>query len=126
MIGTNAVVTTGSPGRSAGRRVRADTLLYAILVQLGLLLVTVFIVVLHPSATVDPAFEGKSTIRLPQRELEHRVALAEFQQMAASPMQTATGVLSSSSPTKTTSRISTSMLMSDPSRWHPLTPWSVP
>ncbi|MEZ5275945.1 MAG: hypothetical protein R3F07_06170 [Opitutaceae bacterium] len=87
MSGTKAVVSAGSPGRSAGRRVRADTLLYAVIVQIGLLLVTVFIVVLRPSAAVDPAFEGKPTIRMPQRELEHRVALAEFQQMAASPMQ---------------------------------------
>ena len=87
MIGTNPAVTAGSPKQSLGRRVRADTLLYAVLVQVGLLLLTVFIVVLRPSGAADPAFEGKSTIRLPQRELEHRVALAEFQQMAGNPLQ---------------------------------------
>jgi len=70
-----------------GRRIRADTLVYAILVQIGLLLLTVFIVILRPSNPEDPAFEGRRTIRLPQRELEHRVAVAEFQQMASNPLR---------------------------------------
>ena len=83
----------------AGRRIRADTLAYAILVQFGLLLLTVFIVVLTPSSPEDPAFDGKNTVRLPQRELEHRVAVAEFQQMATSPLQIA--------------RLSTSALLPD-------------
>jgi len=90
MTGFNPVV---------GRRIRADTLAYAILVQVGLLLLTVFIVILRPSNPEDPAFEGKKTIRLPQRELEHRVAVAEFQQMATSPLQIA--------------RLSTSALLPD-------------
>ncbi|RKX35379.1 MAG: hypothetical protein DRP71_03700 [Verrucomicrobia bacterium] len=79
---------TGS-NAAAGRRIRADTLAYAILAQVGLLLLTVFIVILRPSNPEDPAFEGKKTVRLPQRELDHRVAVAEFQQMATSPLQIA-------------------------------------
>jgi hypothetical protein len=71
----------------AGRGIRADTLAYTILVQLGLLILTVFIVILKPSNPEDPAFEGKKTVRLPQREFEHRVAVAEFQQLATSPLR---------------------------------------
>lgn len=87
MTGSKAASPAVTRIRFGRRRVRADTLAYAILVQVGLLLLTVFIVVLRPSGATDPAFEGTSTIRLPQRELEHRVALAEFQQMASTPLQ---------------------------------------
>lgn len=84
---TIQALTFSNASAVAGRRIRADTLAYAILVQVGLLLLTVFIVILRPSNPEDPAFEGKKTVRLPQRELEHRVAVAEFQQMATSPLQ---------------------------------------
>ncbi len=87
MTETKAATQGMSRIRLGGRRVRVDTLVYAILVQVGLLLLTVFIVVLRPTGTADPAFKGKPTLRLPQRELEHRVALAEFRQMASTPMQ---------------------------------------
>ena len=66
---TIRALTLSNASTVAGRRIRADTLAYAILVQVGLLLLTVFIVILRPSNPEDPAFEGKKTVRLPQREL---------------------------------------------------------
>jgi hypothetical protein len=66
---------------------RKDTLVYAALLQVGLLAVAVFIVVVRPSFRSEPEFEAKKTIYLPQRELEHRVAVAELQQAASTPLQ---------------------------------------
>lgn len=64
---------------------RAGPLLLALCVQVILLLITVFIVVVIPSKKEEPEFIGGKTIYLPQRELEHRVALAEFQQAVSQP-----------------------------------------
>lgn len=61
-------------------------LLAAILIQGFLLLGSVAVVVVLPSLREDPAFIAKKTIYLPQRELEHQAAVAEFQQAATSPM----------------------------------------
>lgn len=57
----------------------------ALLVQALLLLLTAFVVVVIPGSRSEPEFTASPTIHLPQRELEHRVALAEFQQAVASP-----------------------------------------
>lgn len=64
-----------------------DTLIYAFLLQGALLAIAVFIVVVRPSFRSEPEFEAKKTIYLPQKELEHRVSLAEFQQATATPLQ---------------------------------------
>lgn len=69
-----------------GARWRRDTIFYALLVQVVLLAVTIFIVVVKPGLREEPEFTARQTIFLPQKELEHRVALAEFQQAAAKPL----------------------------------------
>jgi hypothetical protein len=69
------------------RRSKLGPLLLALLIQVGLLLIAVFVVVLVPEFKSDPEFVAKKKIYLPQKELEHRVAVAEFQNAASSPMQ---------------------------------------
>jgi len=68
-------------------RLRPGTIAAAVGIQLLLLGIAVFIVVVKPGWRSDPTFTAKKTIYLPQRELEHRVAVAEFQQAAATPLQ---------------------------------------
>jgi len=60
-------------------------LIWALIIQVGILLAAVFVVVVIPSIKKDPEFVAKKTIYLPQRELEHSVALSEFQQVASKP-----------------------------------------
>lgn len=60
-------------------------LVWAILIQVGLLLGAVFVVVVIPNIKRDPEFVAKKTIYLPQRELEHSLALSEFQQVSSKP-----------------------------------------
>jgi len=63
------------------------TLILAIAVQAAILLLTVFVVVFVPSDDAEPAFIAAKTIYLPQRELEHRVHLAEHQQVMSKPQR---------------------------------------
>jgi hypothetical protein len=72
---------------SSPRRSKLGPLALAIILQLGLLFLAVFVVVLVPEFKSDPEFVAKKKIYLPQKELEHKVALAEFQNAASSPMQ---------------------------------------
>lgn len=72
---------------SSGRRWRTGTIVAAVGVQALLLALAVFIVVVRPGWKTETNFAAKKTIYLPQRELEHRVAVAEFQQAAATPLQ---------------------------------------
>jgi hypothetical protein len=58
----------------------------ALLIQVGLILIATTIVVLIPTEKEEPVFSAAKTIFLPQRELEHQMAVAEFQQAASSPM----------------------------------------
>jgi len=67
-------------------RFKVGPLIWALIIQVGLLLVAVFVVVVIPGIKKDPEFVAKKTIYLPQRELEHSVALAEFQQVASKPV----------------------------------------
>jgi len=60
-------------------------LVWALIIQIGLLLVAVSIVVVIPKIKNDPEFVAKKSIYLPQRELEHSIALSEFQQVASKP-----------------------------------------
>jgi hypothetical protein len=62
-------------------------LVLALLIQAVLLCMAVFVVILVPDAEPNSAFVAKKKIYLPQKELEHKVALAAFQNAASSPMQ---------------------------------------
>lgn len=69
------------------RRSKLGPLVLALLIQLVVLLVATSVVVLVPQFKSDPEFVAKRKIYLPQKELEHKVALAEFQNAASSPLQ---------------------------------------
>lgn len=73
--------------KSRPRRSKFGPLALAIILQVGLLFLAVFVVVLVPEFKSDPEFVARKKIYLPQKELEHKVALAEFQNAASSPMQ---------------------------------------
>jgi hypothetical protein len=64
------------------RRFRSDTIVYALIAQAVVLLVAVYVVVINPLLRDEPQFAGSPTVHLPQRELEHRAAVAEWQQAA--------------------------------------------
>lgn len=64
---------------------RTGPLILALVVQLALLAITVFVVVVVPGDRSEPEFTATPTVYLPQRELEHRIAVAEFQQASSSP-----------------------------------------
>ena len=64
---------------------RSGPLLLAVLFQAAVILLTAFVVVFAPVSMSEPEFTAGKTIYLPQRELEHRVAIAEFQQAAGIP-----------------------------------------
>ena len=78
----NPAPQTGPQPASTSRRVRKDTLIYALLLQGLVLLAAVFVVVVRPLMRSEPEFVSGPVIHLPQRELEHRAAVAELQQMA--------------------------------------------
>ena len=73
--------------KQQGKKKLVGPLFLAIAIQVVLLLLTVFVVVLVPSGKEDPQFSAKKSIYLPQRKLEHKMAVAEFQQAAKSPLQ---------------------------------------
>lgn len=58
----------------------------AFIVQALILISALFVVVLVPEKKEEPDFSAAPTVYLPQRELEHRMALAEFQQHAQPPV----------------------------------------
>ena len=62
-------------------------LLLAVLIQIGLLGLAVFVVVLVPEAKRAPKFVAAKKIYLPQQTQQHQLALAEFQNAASSPLQ---------------------------------------
>jgi len=72
---------------SKPRRSKFGPLLLALLIQGVLLGLAVFVVVLVPEFRSDPEFVAKKKIYLPQKELQHQVALAAFQNAASSPLQ---------------------------------------
>lgn len=82
------------------RRGKGGSLAAAIIIQFVLITLTVGIVVIAPKLKQDPEFTAKKTIYLPQRELEHQAAMAEFQQAASAPM--------------TVEKLTTESLLSDP------------
>lgn len=64
----------------------AGPLFGAIMVQVFLLVITIFVVVFVPSNRDKPEFVAHKTIYLPQKELEHKVSQAAFEQVASPPM----------------------------------------
>lgn len=82
------------------RRGKKGSLLAAIILQVVLVAMTVVVVVIVPKTQRDPEFVAKKTIYLPQRELEHQAAMAEFQQAASAPL--------------TVDKLTTESLLSDP------------
>jgi len=95
-------VSAESSTETVARRSKVGPLALAVLIQIGLLFIAVFVVVLVPEFKSDPEFIARKKIYLPQKELEHKVALAEFQNAASSPMQieriSATALLPDSLP----------------------------
>jgi hypothetical protein len=72
--------------RAGGKRpFSARSLLMAFAAQGAILALGLFVVVIGPVFREEPEFVAKKTIYLPQRELEHSMAVAEFQQAAAAP-----------------------------------------
>lgn len=72
------------------RRSKLGPIALALLFQAALLFTAVFVVVLLPEYKEDPEFVARKKIYLPQKQLEHKVALAEFQNAVSSPIQTET------------------------------------
>ncbi|MEO0508410.1 MAG: hypothetical protein AAF065_00950 [Verrucomicrobiota bacterium] len=67
------------------KRTRLLSLGQAVLVIALILLTSGFVTVLVTSFREEPVFNAPKTIYLPQRELEHQMAVAEFQNAAATP-----------------------------------------
>jgi len=72
-------------GSRTRRKSRLFSLTQAILVIALILLCARFVTVLVTSFREEPAFTAPKTIYLPQRELEHQMAVTEFQNAAATP-----------------------------------------
>ncbi|WP_309387327.1 vWA domain-containing protein [Cerasicoccus frondis] len=83
-----------------GKRGKSGAFLAAIVIQVLLVALTIGVVVIAPKLAEDPAFIAKKTIYLPQRELEHQAAIAEFQSSASAPL--------------TVDKLTTESLLSDP------------
>lgn len=71
---------------SSAKGSRALSLGLAVALQLILLAGAVFIIVAVPEATPEPSFSAGKSITLPPRELDHRVAMAEYRQSAGMPL----------------------------------------
>lgn len=72
--------------RLQGGRPRAGTVLAAVGLQATLFVIATYIIVARPWERAEPEFAARPTIYLPQRELDHRVAVAELQQATAKPL----------------------------------------
>ena len=77
--------TKQAANTGASRKSRFLSLGQALLVIVLILLGARFVTVLVTSLREEPIFTAPKTIYLPQRELEHQMAVAEFQNAAASP-----------------------------------------
>lgn len=72
--------------RSQKRPFGFRPLVFAFAAQGLVLVLAFFVVVMGPVFQSEPDFSARKTVYLPQRELEHRMAVAEFQQAAQSPL----------------------------------------
>ncbi len=81
---------------------KAKPFFLAICLQTFLVLLTVYIVVLAPTQKEKPKFRAVKTVNLHQRDLDHRIDVAEFQQVAGAPKMlekiTTASLLSNSIP----------------------------
>lgn len=83
---SNQAFRTKVPENSRTRKKsRWLSLVQAVLVITFILLSARFVTVLVTSFREEPVFTAPKTIYLPQRELEHQMAVAEFQNAAATP-----------------------------------------
>ncbi len=82
---TNPFRTKVEANDSKRKLSRLLSLGQAVLVIALILLLSGFVTVLVTSFREEPAFTAAKTIYLPQRELEHQMAVAEFQNAAATP-----------------------------------------
>jgi len=64
----------------------AGALFWAVIAQVTLLVLTIFVVVFVPKQKNEPEFIAHKTIYLPQKVLDHRLAQAAFEQVASPPM----------------------------------------
>lgn len=71
--------------RQGPRRFGVGPLFLALAAQALVLLLALFVVVVRPVLRSEPDFQAKKTIYLPQRELEHRMAVSAFQQAVQPP-----------------------------------------
>jgi hypothetical protein len=62
-------------------------LVLALMIQAALLSLAVFVVVFVPEFRAESKFVAQKKVYLPQKQLEHRAALAEFQNAASASMQ---------------------------------------
>lgn len=81
-----AIRASSTREQAKPRRSKLGPLALALMIQAGLIFVALFVVVV-PEFKSDPEFVAKKKIYLPQKKLEHKVAMAEFQNAASSPMQ---------------------------------------
>jgi len=68
------------------KRGKSGPFVVAVALQVLLLVIAAAVVVFVPSSREEPVFVAERTIYLPQRELDHRMAVAEFEQSATSPV----------------------------------------
>lgn len=64
---------------------KGGPLVMSVFTMIGVLLLGTIVVVSVASFKPEPEFIAKKTIYLPQRELDHKMAVSEFQQAASSP-----------------------------------------
>ena len=82
---TSRYQSRGEKGDSIRKKALWLSLVQAVAVILFILLSARYVTVLVLSLKEEPVFSAPKTIYLPQRELEHQMAVAEFQNAAATP-----------------------------------------
>ena len=82
---TTRYQSRGEKGDSIRKKALWLSLVQAVAVILFILLSARYVTVLVLSLKDEPVFSAPKTIYLPQRELEHQMAVAEFQNAAATP-----------------------------------------
>lgn len=70
----------------SAKRGKSGPFAVALLLQVLLLAAAAAVVVFVPSSREEPVFVAERTIFLPQQELDHRMAVAEFEQSTTSPV----------------------------------------
>lgn len=85
-MGLNTFTDELESRRKRRGRFNVGPVFLAFVAQGLVLLIAVFVVVIGPIFQSEPEFVAKKTIYLPQRELEHRMSVSEFQQAAQPPV----------------------------------------